>query len=86
MQLNIRSILLNQLELKRLLCELNQKHSEVDVLLLSETFITLKTENLINMSGYVIHTTNRKEAKGGDTAVLVKIGITHRRGKILRLW
>ena len=71
MQLNIRSILSNQLELMRLLNELSQKHSEVDILLLCETFITSKTENLINMKGYTIHTTNRKEAKGGGTAVLI---------------
>ena len=83
MQLNIRSILSNQLELKRLLNELSQKHSEVDILLLSEIFITSKTENLINMKGYMIHTTNRKEARGGGTAVLIKKGTTHKRRKDL---
>ena len=81
MQLNIRSILSNQLELKRPLNELSQKHSKVDILLLSKTFITSKTENLINMKEYIIHTTNRKEAKAGGTAVLIKKGITHKRRK-----
>ena len=86
MQLNIRSILSNQLELKRLLNELSWKHSEVDILLLSETFIMSKTENLINMKGYMIHTTNRKEAKGGGLLCLLKRELHTRGRKILRLW
>ena len=51
LQLNIRSILLNQLELKKLLLG-------VDVLLLSETFLSSKTEKLVNIRGYTVHTTN----------------------------
>ena len=52
MQLNIRSLLSNQLELKQLLNDLTLKNSAVNALLLSETFITSKTEKLINMKGY----------------------------------
>ena len=37
------------------------------------------------MKGYMIHTTNRKEAKGGGTAVLIKKGITHKRRKDLEI-
>ena len=71
MQLNIRSLLSHQVDLKLLLNDLSLKNSAVDALMLSETFITSKTEKLINMKGYSIHTTNRVNCKGGGTALLI---------------
>ena len=69
MQLNIRSLLSNQTDLKLLLNDLSLKNSAVDAIMLSETFITAKMEKLINMKGYSIHTTNRVNSKGGGTAL-----------------
>ena len=54
MQLNIRSLLSNQVDLKLLLNDLSFKNSAVDAIMLSETFITSKMEKLINMKGYSI--------------------------------
>ena len=85
MQLNIRSLLLNQLELKQLLNDLILKNSAVDVLLLSETFIMSKTEKLINMKGYSKHTSNRVNSKGGSTAILIKKEIKHKQRKELEI-
>ena len=85
MQLNIRSLLSNQLELKQLLNDLILKNSAVDALLLSETFITSKTEKLINMKGYSIHTLNRVNSKGGGTAILIKKEIKHKQRKELEI-
>ena len=78
MQLNIRSLLSNQVELKLLLNDLSLKNSAVDALMLSETFITSKTEKLINMKGYSIHSMNRVNCKGGDTALLINKEIKHK--------
>ena len=85
MQLNIRSLLSNQTDLKLLLNDLSLKNSPVDALMLSETFITAKTEKLINMKGYSIHTTNRVNSKGGGTALLINRGIKHKRRKDLEI-
>ena len=48
LQLNIRSILANQMELKLLLNTLKNKNLNVDAVLLSETFLTDKTLKLVN--------------------------------------
>ena len=85
MQLNIRSLLSNQLELKQLLNDLMLKNSAVDALLFSETFIMSKTEKLINMKGYTIHTSNRVNSRGGGTAILIKKEIKHKRRKDLEI-
>ena len=42
LQLNIRSILAHQHELKQLLRDLEKKNSSIDVVLLCETFLTKK--------------------------------------------
>ena len=78
MQLNIRSLLLNQVDLKLLLNDLSLKNSAVDALMLSEMFITSKTEKFINMKGYSIHTMNRVNSKGGGTALLINKVIKHK--------
>ena len=85
MQLNIRSLLSNQVELKLLLNDLSLKNSAVDALMLSETFITSKTEKLINMKGYSIHIMNRENCKGGGTALLINKEIKHKRRKDLEI-
>ena len=71
--------------MKQLLDDLILKNSAVDALLLSETFITSKTEKLINMKGYSIHTSNRVNSKGGSTAVLIKKEITQKQRKELEI-
>ena len=78
MQLNIRSLLSNQTDLKLLLNDLSLKNSAIDAIMLSETFITAKTEKLINMKGYSIHTTNRVNSKGGGTVLLINREIKHK--------
>ena len=85
MQLNIRSLLLNQVDLQLLLNGLSLKNSAVDALMLSEMFITSKTEKLINMKGYSIHTMNRVNSKGGGTALLINKEIKHKRRKYLEI-
>ena len=55
------------------------------MLLLSKTSITTRTEKLINIKGFTVHTTNRKDSKGWGTAVLVKNGIAHKRKKDLKV-
>ena len=53
--------------------------------MLSETFITSKTEKLINMKGYSIHTMNRVNTKGGGTALLINKEIKHKQRKDLEI-
>ena len=48
LQLIVRSIMAHQTDLKRLLNELDKLNSKVDILLLSETFLTKKMEKLIH--------------------------------------
>ena len=79
LQLNIRSILANQHEFNRLLHDLENKNSKADIILLSGTCLTKKTEKLANTKRYVLHTDNCTNHKGDGTAVLVKNGITHKR-------
>ena len=52
LQLNIRSVLNKQLELKQLLHDLEKKNLKVDILLLCETFLTSKTAKLVNILDY----------------------------------
>ena len=77
MQLNIQSILANQLELKMLLNTLKNKNSNVDAILLSEIFLTDKTHKLVNIEGYMLLTNHRKEHKGGGMAILVRSGVNY---------
>ena len=54
LQLNIRSILSKQTELKQLLHALANKNSRVDILLLCETFLNKKTTKLVNIPNYTL--------------------------------
>ena len=85
MQLNVRGILSNQMELKKLLNDLRNRNTEVDVLLLSETFLSVNTIKLVNIKGYNIYSNHRKEHKGGGTAILIKQSIHHKRQKGLEI-
>ena len=83
MQLNIRSLLANQTELRELLQIMTNKNSSVDVLLLCETFLTPKTEKLANIPGYQLVTNNRNKHKGRGVAMLIREGITFRKNQEL---
>ena len=54
LQLNIRSLLSHQADLKNLLHELDKRNSTVDILLIYETFLNKKTERMVNMPGYTL--------------------------------
>ena len=85
MQLNICSLLSNATELKMLLTKLEQKNSPVDVILLCETFLTKKTEWLVNIPHYQLYSTCRRNHKGGGTVILVRDGIVHKQRKDLNI-
>ena len=85
LQLNIRSILANQLELKMLLNTLKNKNFNVDAVLLSKTFLTDKTLKLVNLEGYTLLTNHRKEHKGGGMAILVRSGVNYQQRKDLEV-
>ena len=77
MQLNVRSFLAHQRELKYLLRTLEHKGSKVDALLLCETFLTDKTLKLVNIPDYELISNNQHNAKGGGTAVLTRKNIPY---------
>ena len=76
MQLNIRSLLAHQTELRQLLQVMTNKNFSVDVLLLCETFLMPRTKQLVNIPGYQLVTNNRTSHKGGGVAILIREGIT----------
>ena len=51
-QLNIRSLLAHQTELKDLLQKLYNKNSAIDIIAFSETFLNKRTEKLVSIPGY----------------------------------
>ena len=68
----------NLTELKLLLTKLEKQNLQVDVLLLCKTFLD-NTSKLIAAPEYMVYYTDRKDHKGGGTAILVRNGITHKR-------
>ena len=54
LQLNIRSLLSHQADLKNLLHELDKRNSTVDILLICETFLNKKLKRMVNMPGYTL--------------------------------
>ena len=68
MQINIRSILSKQVQLKQLLRQLENKNSQVDIILLCKTFLSKNTSKLLQMPGYQIFTDSRQDHKGGDSS------------------
>ena len=65
LQLNIRGLLNKQDRLKSILGTYN-----VDLALLCETWLTNKTEKLLNLQGYKIYTSNRVDKIGGGVCIL----------------
>ena len=79
MQLNIRSILAHQQELSQLLRDLERKGSRVDIVLLCETFLTWKTEKMINIPGYKLIGNHCPTRKGGSICILLNENIPYKR-------
>ena len=79
MQLNIHSILAHQQELCQLLRNLERKGSRVDVVLLCETFLTKKTEKMVNIPGYKLIGNHRPTRKGGGICILLNENIPYKR-------
>ena len=67
LQLNIRSLLSHQSELKELLHKLDQKNSSAYIILLCETFLTDRTQKLVKIPGYNLITSNQKIPKGRNS-------------------
>ena len=79
LQLNIRSLLAHQQELRQLLRTLEKRNSQIDVVLLCENFLTKKTENVVNIPGYSHIGNYCTERKGGGVLILLKLGISYKR-------
>ena len=77
LQLNIRSLLSHQHELRLLLQQLNNKNSTVDIVALCETFLVKKVEKLVNIPGYTLYCKNQTDHKGGGVGLLIRNGIHH---------
>ena len=86
LQLNIRSILAHQHELKQLLRDLEKKNSSIDVVLLCETFLTKKTIGMVNVVGYTHVGNYRNTKKGGGVSILIKDGISYKRRQDLDIF
>ena len=78
LQHNIRSLLAHKTELKMLLNTHKSRNSTVDILLLSETFLTKLTESLVNIPGYTLVSKCRNNSKGGGVKILLKDSITYK--------
>ena len=79
LQLNVCSMLAHQSKLRNLLNELDKKNSRVDILLLSETFLTRKTEMLVNIKRYSCVFNSHIDHKGGGTCILERSNVPHKR-------
>ena len=86
LQLNIRSILAHQHELKQLLRDLEKKNSSIDVVLLCETFLTKKTIGMVNVVGYTHVGNYRNTKKGEGVSILIKDGISYKRRQDLDIF
>ena len=86
LQLNIRGLLSHQNDLQLLLHTLNKNRSNIDIVLLCETFLNKNTTKLINIPGYNLIVNNRSRAKGGGTAILIKNDIKYNTRKDLDIF
>ena len=77
LQLNIRSLLAHQAELRSLLSCLEKRNSTVDAALLCETFLSKKMQKLIYILGYNLLCNNHENSKGGGTAILLRDRINY---------
>ena len=55
----------------------------MDILLICETFLSERTQKLINIPGYTLLSNNQKKSKGGGTAILIKNHISYTRRSAL---
>ena len=76
-QLNIRSLLSHQNELKELLNKLENKNSRVDALLLCEMKLNKNTTTLIKIPGFNLESNHRVTNKGRGTVILIREGINY---------
>ena len=72
LQLNIRSLLVHQLELNQLIHKTEKKNSWIDVTLLCETFLSKQTVNMVNVPGFTHIDNYRKNKKGGGVSILIR--------------
>ena len=77
LQLNIRSLLSHQHELRLLLQQLSSKNSPVDIVALCETLLTKKVEKLVKIPGYSFYCKSRINHKGGGVGLLIRDGLSH---------
>ena len=83
LQLNVHSLLAHQSELKLLLQQLSDRNSSIDIIALSETFLTEKVLKLVDIPGYILHSVCRKQSRGGGVSLLIRHGVRCRRRKDL---
>ena len=83
LQLNVRSLLAHQSELKSLLQQLSDRNSSIDIIALSETFLTEKVLKLVDIPGYILHSVCWKQSKGGGVSLLLRHGVRCRQRKDL---
>ena len=86
MQLNIRSVLAHQHELKQLLQMLEKKNSRIDAVSPCETFLTKNTANMVNIPGYTHIGNFRTKKKGGGVSILLKEGLSYKRREDLDIF
>ena len=86
LQLNIRSLLAHQQELKHLLAKLLEHNCRIDVQLLCETFLSKNTLNMVNIPGYTHIGNYRTDRKGGGVSILLKNGIPYKRREDLDIF
>ena len=78
LQLNIRSMLSNVSELQQLIHTLDNKGTQVDLILLCETFLNRKTIKLVKIPGYEMITNCQETSKGGGMAILIRLNIPYK--------
>ena len=65
--------------MKKLLIDLENHRSKVDMVLLCETFLSDQMTQLVNVPGYSLISNHRKSHKGGGTAILIHDEMTYKR-------
>ena len=77
MQLNIHGIMNKQKDLSSLLFECYGSKATVDLITISETWLTESNKSLINLPGYQFHGKIRKTKKGGGVGFLINDSINY---------
>ena len=78
LQLNIRSMLTNISESRQLISTLDNKGTQVDLILSCETYLNRKTIKLVTIPGYEMITNCQETSKGGGTAILIRSNIPYK--------